>query len=350
MLTANRRLANYLQREYAIYQQSLGKTVWTTPTILPLNTWLRQLWTQQHRPLLSDFQERCLWKKISNQPWSSIPLIQQAWNNLALWNIPLNALNDQHNDTTDTFLQWAKKFQNVCKKQDCQTSAEIPSLLITTKQLANLPKQCVLLGFDDLPPAVELLFDSIKKDCTIKRIDPSSKSENIQRLTLENTEIEIQSMAHWAREHYQNNPHQKIGCIVPNLTQIRAPVFRIFTEALAPFNISAAQALTEFPLIQIAINVLQLCQNDVKQIAWEILLQSPYLSATEEDIDVGAFVDAKRRKMLDIDFPLSALLPIFTALHTRFPQSTWLNRWHQFMRVYKNLPIKKIGCIVPKLI
>jgi len=352
LLTANRRLASGLHREYASYQQSLGNTVWVTPTILPLNTWFTQLWEAQALPqqLLSDFQERCLWKKISGQPWSSIALVQQAWKNLALWDIPLDALNNQHNDTTDAFYRWAREFQTLCKKRHWVTSAELPALL---KTATHLPKQCFLLGFDDLPPAIEHFFDAIKNSCKVNH--NHEEETTIHRITLANTETEIQTMASWAKQQYQNNPQQKIGCIVPNLSQMRAQVHRIFTETFSietllpgvqekpsPFNISAGQALTEFPIIQSALQVLQLSQNNNRELPWENILQSPYLCATDTDIDIGALVDEKRRKTLDIDFPLSALLPIFTAFHNRFPESSWLHRWRHFLHAEKDIPEKQM--------
>lgn len=357
VLTVNRRLANQLQQEYAHYQQSLGKTVWLTPRILPLNTWLTQLWqqNQSHAQLLTDFQERCLWKKISNQAWSNISFIQQAWKNLALWNIPLTALKQQYNDTTDMFYHWAAQFQTVCKKQAWLTQAELPSRLSNIKKYSTtLPKQCLLLGFDDLPPAIIQFFEQVKQDCEMSMINPHTPTTDVHRISLESTETEIRTMAQWAKQEYKKNSKQKIACIVPNLSQIRTQVLRIFTETfsietLLPgfketqdyFNISAGQALIEFPLVQIAMSSLGLCQSEIKPELLSTMLQSPYLSCTDDDIDVGALADLKLRECSESQISLITLLPIFTRLHHHFPQSTWLKRWRDFIRACKDLPDKQ---------
>ena len=404
VLTANRRLASQLQREYAKYQKMQGRTAWETPNILPLSTWLNLLWKAQNdKPLLSDFQERCLWKKISEQPWSSISLIQQAWKNLALWNVPLDALNDQHNDSSDAFLFWAREFKTQCESMGCLTSAEIPAQL---KIEGGTKTQCLLVGFDDLPPAIEdflnqyccpkgrSMYSPINFACTnpvrangnlrgaldssletptpvgsrdkprsIRRANTTIRDTDhfswtpdqarneepmdisTHKTTLENSELEIQAMAQWAKEKFEENNSKKIGCIIPNLSQVRMQAYRIFKETFSNknlFNISAAQNLTEFSIIQHAINVLELCQGERKEIAWEILLQSPYLSMSDDDINLGALVDEKRRETLEIDFPLSALLPIFTAFHSHFPNTTWLKRWRTLLNKIKMLPKKQI--------
>jgi len=347
ILTANRRLASHLHRQYVHYRQSLGDSTWQTPKILPLTTWLLQRWEYEEKEqyLLNEHQERYLWKKISKQAWSSIPLIQQAWDNLQLWDLSLSALENQHNDNIDAFLKWATAVKNTCKEKHWVTNAEIPALLNKTK---NLPKACLLLGFDDLPPAITNFFNRIHNYCQIKKITSNNIANTIHRLTLENTETEIHTMACWAQEQITQNPKQSIGCIIPNLSQVRRPVQRIFTEVFSienilpgmqqkqtHFNISATGPLSEFPIIQMAITVLQLAHQDSKIIPWEQFLQSPYLALNDTDIDAGALADEKRRVKLEIDFSFVSLLPIFTQLHGKFPDSTWLKRWRQLINFLK---------------
>ncbi len=54
VITANRRLAAYLYEHHSAWQQQNPVNHWVTPTILPLSSWLEQLW--QTNQLKAHFQ------------------------------------------------------------------------------------------------------------------------------------------------------------------------------------------------------------------------------------------------------------------------------------------------------
>src|SRR5437588_11472537 len=70
VLTANRRLARALSREYDSYRRDSGATVWTTPRILPFGVWLQSVWSDAlldgsvTARLLAASQEQALWERI----------------------------------------------------------------------------------------------------------------------------------------------------------------------------------------------------------------------------------------------------------------------------------------------
>src|SRR3990167_7734166 len=79
VLTANSRLTRYLQSRFDSYQQAQQLTVWETPRILPLQSWLEHQFHQNNSTeqcLLTHFQEECVWQEIIAQ--SKLDLLQPA--------------------------------------------------------------------------------------------------------------------------------------------------------------------------------------------------------------------------------------------------------------------------------
>ena len=110
VLTANRRLAGIVRQDYAVQQQIHDRQVWETPTILPLQTWLQNLWRShplESDQLLTPLQERQLWSDIIQETCHStypllhvdntVQLVQQAWELLNHWDVIIrNAEESNH--------------------------------------------------------------------------------------------------------------------------------------------------------------------------------------------------------------------------------------------------------------
>lgn len=345
VLTANRRLASDLHHRYAEYKRRSHQSVWETPSILPLNAWLFQLWTSSgtEKQILSPFQERTLWKSVSHQNWSSISTIQQAWNHLIAWEISLEDLRNYDNDSVMAFYRWASEFSKTCSENNWITPAEIPQQLLSIQNL-RVPSKIYLSGFDDFPPLIHRFLNFIEPHCAVTISGEAKQDSKVIRVELDNKETEIQQMATWAHQYHLDNPNHKIACIVPSLASDRPLVSRIFKQSMndaSLFNISAGEPLSNFLLIQTALKVIRLLMKTIQENDWQLLLQSPYLIVNETDIDVGAIADTLRRKNNFYHIGIDALLPILTALHARFPQSTFLRRWNALISFRKSMPVQQ---------
>jgi len=346
VLTANRRLAHYLHRRYAHYQQSLGKVAWPTPHILPLELWIIQVWKNIRRQttLLSPLQEFILWQQLSKQDRATITTLQQAWQNLIAWDIEITVLAGQAaNEATLSFYQWATQFQSFCTEHHWISSAKLPAELLAADLSPYLPKALFLCGFDNLPPILTKLLTKIAADCPVSTLKTQNlEASSVEQIACEETETEIRQMAQWAYQLYQQNPHFSILCVVPHLTEIRSLVSRLilqtFHDDREAVNISSGQALSEFPIIQAALQLIQLLAGSLRDEEWESLLQSPYLAVTAIDQEVGALADARRRQQNLRHPTITAMLPILTVLQTQYPQSTLLKRWNALNNLQKQLP------------
>ena len=336
VLTANRRLAADLQRQYDQYQRSQNQTAWPTANILPLNRWITQQWSQSEHDLmlLSPLQESSLWKKISQKNTATIPVIQQAWRQLHAWKIPLETLACSHHHAVQSFYQWATTLMTHCQKNHWITAAEVT--LALSLDTIILPEKIVLAGFDDQAPVTQDLLNRLSNRCCITTLNAPSVTATVKRYALDHTESEIQHMATWAHQLHQINADLKIACVIPNLTAIRHDVVRhfsdTFNDAMA-YNIAAGQSLSAFPIIQVALHII----ND----QWDRLLQSPYAASHDEDIDFGALVDKIRRAKQIKHLNLSALLPILSQQQPHFPASSLLKRCNQLRQHQKKRPTQQ---------
>ena len=178
VLTANSRLARYLHTCFDLYQKEQGLTVWETPQILPLHSWLTQqfhLLNTNDQLLLTPFQEDCIWQELVSkskldllQPMHMSKLVKQAYDLLQNWNISLDTLTPfLHQPEVQHLLGWITAFQKQCDEKKWITASALPKWIQNHNDRLSLPEKIMLMGFDDLHPAIKSLFSLLEKKCVI---------------------------------------------------------------------------------------------------------------------------------------------------------------------------------------
>lgn len=365
ILTANRRLALHLQEEHANFQRKLNKKAWNTLTILPLNTWLAQCWQQcQDRGygdlqiLLNERQEHYIWEQIIEQSPEADSLLrlaetaqsaQQAWQLLTQWQIPLDT--DLFSQTEDTlaFQIWAKHYRAFCQENHWVDSNDLMNqiLLCIQKNIIQLPTQLYLAGFTELTPQQQRLLGMLRHHgCAYHLLTLAQPATTIQRLILPDTTTEITTMARWAKQLLVMRAAHHIGCVVPNLSEIRNDVEHIFTAVFAttgslPFNLSAGTLLNQFPIIHTALLILSLGKEIISLSDFGVILRSPFLGHSEQEIAKRARFDIfLRAKAMNNIIPSQALthaqrfcpifakqLQVLTQIVARAPEKQLPSRW-----------------------
>lgn len=346
ILTANQRLAQVIRQQYD--QQQTPLTVWESLTVLPLQSWLKNLWQTQDSNLervLTPFQERELWAKIikdsaqSHYPLLNVAsttlLVQQAWQWLNHWRINLVELKSlAATEETQLFISWAEAFLAECRAHQWISEALLPAQL---QNLGIVATQTIILaGFDELPPAHQELMQSMSQLVTVTELPlrpPINEPAQFYQQSFANLEQEITEMAYWAKLKLQDDPHCRIGCVIPNFTEHReqvAYIFKqVFAENLSVFNIASGASLNSFAIIQAGLNALQL--------NFSALLQSPYLCQHEVDIHFGAMLDAECRRLGNFTLTLAALYAAMPRWQPTYPQQTWLTRLRAFETIHSQL-------------
>lgn len=347
LLTANQRLSAYLHKQYDNAQQSLNLTTWPSLDCLPLHRWLIRTFETLYdlRLILTEAQELALWEKIIThalnnntdfvllRPFATAQTASEAWQLLKQWQLPLTLLRNSASEDIQHFYQWAQTFENICREQHWLTPSDCADILLqAVKNLSvNLPQHLILAGFEELPPQLTQLCESLASLTHIHHL-PSAASllellnaiHNNKNLLNAETKIsqpllhsiglldttqELRTMALWAKKTLLNHPQITLGCVVPDLNSLRSKVERIFTEVFTsenpeysnvpnlPFNLSAGLPLNKYPLIQTAFNILQLANPELNIEQISHLLRSPFIGGAESERTARAVLDIALRQV-----------------------------------------------------
>ncbi|EKD74270.1 MAG: hypothetical protein ACD_45C00012G0005 [uncultured bacterium] len=330
ILTPNRRLAATLLKQFQHDQIKQHKTCWKSLDILPLQSWLQRLWheysikTMAATPLLlTTYQEIILWEEILQkfqennylmQLSATAALAQSAWQLLKLWQVNINDSILRLTEDGQLFQQWALQFKKIGKKNNWLDTASLPDALHEPllAQSIELPKKIMLIGFTELSPQHQHLFNLCQEAGSeiIQQNELKKPACSINKIGLPDKNAEIYNMARWAKtlyDTYDKKTPYLIGCVVPELETLRDSIWRIFAEtftenntitrdpALLPFNISAGKNLIAFPIIHTALQLLKLYEENIPIETISHLLRSPFLGKAEQEQLSRAYFDSQLR-------------------------------------------------------
>ncbi|MDQ8039775.1 MAG: PD-(D/E)XK nuclease family protein [Rickettsiella sp.] len=340
ILTPNKRLISFLHKSYATYQQTQNKIVWPSLLILQLEIWITLQWEKQliqtsiypYR-LLTTNQERVIWQSIIEKsainflmPDQIAKTAQQTWQLCNLWQLDYSFAQFEQTSEAQCWKAWANYFISFCQEHACIDMTRATSFLIDLFRKKNLkpPSRLFLVGFDEISPQIKKLLQTLEQvGCEISQFSISEPKPCVRRLVLQNTEIELQTMARWAYQLWQAGK-KNIICAIPNLLTIRSQVIATFTEVFTslnpipmetyPFNIAAGRKLSEFPIIQTALSIIQLKTiipfNKISK-----LLRSPYLGYADDEQSSRAQLDIYCRRYLESTISLEQLIEISQQQH-----------------------------------
>jgi len=361
ILTATRRLAEKLRNDFD-QQQAKDQSVWETAIILPFHSWLQGIWYQHplaNEYLLTDSQEQYLWSQIIQntrdrhypllQINTTVHQVQNAWQLLNQWQIELATLkNTAASAEVSLFVFWVEEFLSHCQQHDWMSDALLPMRLqqLLHQQPIDLPKLLTLAGFDELTPAYQSLLKTLSQSTTITSMETPANKANIRTEIYPDLESEITQMAQWAKLEMEQNPNRRIGCIIPQFKPLRPQLLAVFNRVFAPenqwpgaapsplpFNISPGATLCEFPIIRIAVEVLEL---NLKKFPMELmsgLLQSVYLCQNETDLNAGALLDAECRQLRRFELSFTDLFNAIANKQADYRRHTWLQRWRTWLDI-----------------
>lgn len=333
ILTPNKRLASELHKEHGLLQKQSGKKIWQSILIMPLTSWLLNLWQEissnqlnydiEIKPsLLTTNQEQLIWQKIISNSQYNDNLInirwlaqntQQAWNLIHTGQIPIIELHKYNSETTITLNEWINQFIAYCKKNNFISLVQLPNVLCKIITRNNLPKiqhnHWILVGFDQISPQINAFLKAFEAyDYKIEYLDPNQTSEikNRVRITFDNLQEEILSMARWAKQLYTQNPNKRIACVVPKLTSYRDQIEHIFQEVFsnpAEFNISLGKPLIAYSNIKTALKLIKIAFNNQITLQSVLeLLKTPFILGAETEMLTRAKCESKLRTTKKLAF------------------------------------------------
>lgn len=321
MLTAGVRLARVLTRQFHSMQAERGRTIWNRPDVLPLNAFQDRLWNEwlgryadEKTPaLLTPLQEQTLWEQVIRASPAGASLLQipetarqamETWRLIHEYRLPVDGSFEASEDWA-AFAGWSREFQRRCRTNAWLNRARLPDFLRDRIPAGEVPRPPAVYvsGFDEMTPQQRNFLDALGD---WRPIDIPDSSAIVERRRLRDASDEVRGAAHWARKLLELDPGTQIGIIVsPDLTRSRAQVERIFSEVLHPgdepsdrraFHLSVGPKLGEYPLVHIALLMLEFAQGALTLPRAGVLLRSPFAGGAAKEWTQRAKLDAKLRK------------------------------------------------------
>ncbi|HEX7954182.1 MAG TPA: PD-(D/E)XK nuclease family protein, partial [Burkholderiales bacterium] len=344
--TPNRRLAQTLAREFDELQVASGRTAWESADILPFSTFVERLYEDalyselaaRLPSLLTGAQEQELWQAaIRGSEWGAALLAvpraaadcRKAWGLAHTWRIAAAATVGGEgfpgNEDAKAFAQWAREYARRCDRERNTDSARLADVVAPLLKQAALrkPKRLVAYAFDVVPPQVRDFLDACAGlDIEVRACDPEIKPADASRVTFASAREELEAAAAWARIKLEAGA-KSIGVVVPELGQRRREVARVFTRIMdparhlpgagrrtLPFNISLGVPLTDYPLVNAALSILELACGEIAFEQASKLVRSPFLAGAQIEMAQRARLDAGMRKLAPARVTLGRLVAL----------------------------------------
>ncbi|NJC87508.1 MAG: hypothetical protein FIB02_03095 [Desulfuromonas sp.] len=333
VLTANKRLARELVRQFDRRQMAAGLAVWPSPAILSLSAWVTrqlQLLRREHR-LLTDGQLQRCWELAIAADAATVhrdllQLPQTARRareaHLLLESYCVDFLPLDGDEDQAAFLRWRSAWQERAGREGWLDQGS--ALRMVTAAVADgaldVPSSLVLAGFDDLTPAVTGLCRGLTgRGCTVSSWDtPAVVVSQPAMWPCSDPAEEVRSCACWARALLSARPQATIGVVVPQLNDYQPLVERIFRaefdpagclagdEGPEPFTLSLGTPLAREGVVSAALRLLALADPlRIEEIGW--LLRSPYLAGAAHEWADRARADRELRRRGRGSWTLAAL-------------------------------------------
>jgi ATP-dependent helicase/nuclease subunit B len=340
VLTANQRMSRFVQTQYGLWRQSNGEHAWPSLNVFSLSVWVQRVWQglqssaadpAASKWLMTAEQERLMWLQTIAEREHGFDLLahesiadlaSQAWRFLRLWR---KELTDLRLDALEykLFASWVEDYRRLCEQKHFLDLTSQLQVVIDVLDAGNwpLPQRIVLVGFDEISPLEQHLFDCLRaQGVDVSTFDVAIDSQ-CQRVMLTDTETELRAMARWAATLVEEDSGCSIGLVIPDLANLRPQVTRILTQVFEPqavfadrprhapgFNISAAQPLAQTPLMACALTALQLNQGRIEREQAQLLLASPFIGDEQELSARLTLLTRLSQRYLDI--PVTALRAI----------------------------------------
>ncbi len=325
VLTAGRRLARVLARDFHSMQVERGRTVWNRPDVLPLDAFLDRTWGEwlgrygdQSAPVLLDqAQELMLWERIIRESPAGATLLQipetarkamDTWRLIAEYRFSVDGSFEASEDWA-AFASWSREFRRRCETNRWLEAARLSEFLRVRVPRA---KAVFLAGFDEITPLETEFFEALGDWRVVPIKEYSGFIERKrERRKLGDSSDEIRSAAAWARALLEKDPETQIGVIVaPDLTRLRPNINRILGEILGEgvFHLSVGPLLGEYPLVRSALLMLEFAAGALPLPRAGMLLRSPFVGGSEKEWGKRAQLDARLRRHGIWELSLSRLL------------------------------------------
>jgi ATP-dependent helicase/nuclease subunit B len=349
VVTPNTRLSQALVSDFDFFQVEKQKNVWEAADILPVGAFVERLYEDalysdipDELPLLlTGAQEEWLWADViraSSRELLSVAetaaQCRDAWRLLHQWR--LGAVSG--NEDAQAFQDWAAAYQRRTAGEI--DAARLPDLLLKHLKYLKLPKLLVTYAFDLMPTQTREFLHGLGVE--VVECKPTAVVSAISRTSFSSAKEELEKAASWARARLEDRgqlpnsgsdsasrsdgssvavPDLRIGIVVPDLQLRRKEVVRVFSRTMRPaynlpgakkeampFNVSIGVPLVQYPVVALALSILEFSRNEIPFDEASTIIRSPFLAGAETELTARTLADVRLRRKLDATVTLPGLI------------------------------------------
>ncbi|MBJ80728.1 MAG: hypothetical protein CMH60_05355 [Myxococcales bacterium] len=337
LVTATNRLARSMQNDFDQMHVDAGDKAWAAADILPWSAWIRrgvqdiQNLNKAPKHLLSSGQEELLWQTIVRASGENVLLdvgstarkAMDAWRLVHDFNLDLGNEEFQWTKECRLFVRWSHAFNDELRSRNALSGASLVGVLRESLAEAKTTLGPIIFaGFIDFTPAQSHLLEELRRvGFSVRTQFPERPSGRVSVSRCLDTESELLAAASSCRKILMERPEAKIAVVLPRLGALRRKTENLFREVLTPtavldfeadasdvFHISLGEALSAQPMIRDALNVLSLGPGRLGLMDIDTLLLSPFLQGSSKEAAARAELNAKLRRMDEIDFSWKFIL------------------------------------------
>jgi probable DNA repair protein len=323
VVTPNKRLAQALMAQFDDFQIEKNLTAWEAPDILPFGAFVERLWEDalyselgETLPLLlTEAQEQHLWQEILMErdfllKEGAAEQCREAWRLVHQWRIAAGPGNED----ALAFSSWCSKYRKETASDI--DAARLPDLMMQHLDRLKTPGLVVAYAFDVMPPQTKAFLEKLH----FVECNPASIEGTCARTSFPSARHEIEAAATWARARLEQGK-RRIGVVIPQLSQRRSEVIRVFSRVMQPgynlpgavktpmpFNVSLGKPLLSYPLVHFALDLLELAFQSVEFGRASHLVRSPFLGHADGELARRGALDARLRKDADNTITLGKLI------------------------------------------
>ena len=335
ILTANQRLAAQIQQAWGRYISAKNQ-VWKTPRVMSLEHWLSFCWNElvdQNHDLVNGYAqigrlqnifywEQAIAKQDDGLDQSFATMANDCFELCQRWNIEADQIDDQ-STAVNKFKRWAKTYQSILDKKQLLTSPSTWSKVAEgfAQHGLNTENSIYLYGFQSIPPLQQRVLEAATSD--IIPIEVMGESASISKYECPEPKVELEIAAKWAAQQLLNDPNQRIGLIIPDLNNRVSETARLINEALAAnncstaVNISAGVKLSETPLLQSALSLLEMTEYKLPMAHWLGIVNSSYWHFNHLPIQFKVDCELQLRETKKYDLSLDKFTQIIRAQQSK---------------------------------
>jgi len=355
VLCSTNRLAQSIVQAHGRAQLARGLQVWQPLQAMTLTQWLDELTDAAlltgeiaaelaPRMVLDNVQERILWERAIESTYADNAMAAlfdvsgmataaiEANRLLLVWGVA--APSGDMTEETRQFMRWRESFRQLCKQNSWLEQARFFDWQIAhlARGAGRLPAAISIAGFDRISPQEQRLFDAVTARGTVIRPWSGHRTApaSAVRIGLTDRDAECRAAVAWCRQQLAADPQARVGLVVPELAELREKLANLLddnlhaetiaaTDAPRCYDFSLGMALSEQPLVKVALRLMRLAATN-RQVAQQdisALLLSPYWSADTREADARARVDALMRALLPSTLSLERLFKFICKQQTR---------------------------------